>query len=136
MSNRKYEGDGHNEKIDPARLTIGCVLRMPYLSGSVSAFGDSTVTGIYVSYSPAREAKERTGKRHFPNLQAALLHANSSDYVFVKLARPYCYANNPFESMPNWLVGVEEYEVLGHRVVESHKVVVQSDGSYATFNSK
>lgn len=131
----KYANDGNVETIDPARLTLGSVVRMVCHSGAVSAFADSVVTGIYVSYFRSTHAFSQD-KEHFATLAEALAKAGKDDYVYVKLARPYLYCNNPFQSMPNWLVGVESYEVLGHRIIESHKVVVQSTGEYATYCAK
>jgi hypothetical protein len=131
----KYANDGNVETIDPARLTLGSVVRMVCHSGAVSAFDDSVVTGIYVSYFRSTHAFSQD-KEHFATLAEALAKAGKDDYAYVKLARPYCYCNNPFESMPNWLVGVETYEAMGNRVCETHKVVVMSDGSYATYRAK
>ena len=139
----KYQGDGHLEQIDPHRLTLGCVLRMPYSSGAIAPFSDCVVIGIQVSYGGPQRCALGVRKRHFPTLAQALakVHTGSrlnieTDTVWVKLARPYLYANNPLESMPNWLVGVETYEVLGNRVCETHQVVCLSTGEYAIYNSK
>ena len=137
----QYQGDGNTEVIDTARLTLGNVVRMPYQDGAVAPFSDSVVTGIFVSYGGAQRCKHGTDRRHFTTLQLALEHVRpatgnvvDTDTVYVKLARPYCYANNPFESIPNWLVGVETYEALGNRIVETHKVVCMSTGDYANYN--
>jgi len=132
----KYKGDGALEQINPERLTLGCVVRMPYGSGEVPAFGDSVIIGIHVSYSSKRTSKERCDKRHYETLAQALTQAQSGDFVVVSLARPYVYANNPFVSTPGWLVGCEKYEVMGDRIIDTHKVVVQSTGEYATYNIK
>jgi hypothetical protein len=129
----KYQGDGHNERIDPARLVLGSVLRMPYGSGSIPAFGDSVVTGIYVSY--ARTTSFGNNREHFSTLAEAMAKASKDDFVFVKLARPYTYCNNPFDTIPGWLVGVESYEAMGNRLIDTHRVVVQSTGEYATMRA-
>jgi hypothetical protein len=134
----KYDGDGNLEVIDPSRLTLGCVLRMPYKDGSVSAFGDNVVIGMWVSYSPKRAGEKGTDRKWFYNLQEAMDHCHSdingqTDYVFVQLARPYAYANT-IGCSANFLLGVEKYEVMGHRIQDSHKVVVQSTGQYANYS--
>lgn len=129
---RKYEGDGHLERIDAERLQVGCVVRMPYRSGGVSAYSDCTVTRIYV-----KSWKDSRDDTSYDNLHEALeAHKKSKDtYVWVKLSRPYLYANT-IGCVANWLVGVETYEVEGARLLDTHKVVVQSTGEYANHNAR
>lgn len=120
---RKYEGDGHLEHIDPERLTVGCVVRMPFSSGSVAAYSDATVTRIYVQSSNGDDTS-------YDNLLEALGTAKRGQTVTVTLSRPYLYSNT-VGCIANWLVGVETYNVVGARMMETHKVVVQSTGEYA-----
>lgn len=133
---RKYEGDGHLETIDPERLTLGCVVRMTSQGGGMSAFSDNVVIGMYVMWGTQRRKTAVSDKEHFLTLDAALKAATKDDYVMVVLTRPYLYASNVFGSMPNWLQGVERYEVYGNRITESHKVVVQATGEYICFMAK
>ncbi len=136
MSNRKYDGDGALEQIDPARLTLGNVLRSPYRSGLVPAFGDSVVIGIRVDLSTTRQNKGLGKSISCETLAGAMKEAKEGDYVVVTLARPYLYSNNPFLSMPSWLVGCDKHEVMSNRIQDTHKVVVNATGEYACFNVK
>lgn len=132
--NRKYDSDGHEEIIDPKRLTLGNVLRMRFRAG-LPTFSDNVVIGIKVSYGTARRSQMSMEYRHFNTLGEAQKHATSNDWIVVVLARPYLYCSNPFGSIPNYLVGAEKYEVTGERLIDTHKVVVMSTGEYACFMS-
>jgi hypothetical protein len=103
---------------------------------NLPAFSDNVVLGIKVSYHPKRQVAEKVDHRHFETLDAALKDQRKGDFVFVILARPYMYCSNVFGSMPNWLVGCEKYEAMGDRMLDTHKVVVQSTGEYATYMAK
>jgi len=119
------------EVIDPERLTLGNVLRKG--SSIRSAFDDAVIIGIHVSFGDK--------KVHFLTLDSAQKAASNADYIAISLARPYLYASNAFGSIPNWLTGVERYEVVGSRdvftrrtkVVDTHRVVVMSTGEYACY---
>lgn len=130
---RKYDTDGHMEHIDPDRLTLGNVLRWPHRDGSMTAFSDNVVIGIKVSYHHKRAAVERVDHRHFNTLADAIAHAKKDDYVYVLVARPYLYCSNAFGSMPGATMWAEKYEIPGDRILDTHKVVVQSTGEYASF---
>jgi len=119
------------ETIDPERLTIGCVVRMPHSDGSVSTFDDSVVTGI-----SNKSWKDPTRRPTFyDNLHEALKACKSDELTQVTLSRPYLYAHNIGGGMPNWLVGVTTFEAQGNRMVDTHRVVVQSTGEYANHNA-
>jgi len=62
--------------------------------------------------------------------------AQSSDYVVLTVVRPYLYASNVFGSIPNWLQGIERYEVMGNTLLDCHKVVVMSTGEYACYMAR
>jgi hypothetical protein len=126
---RKYACDGHVETIDPERLIVGCVLRMPYSDGGSPTFGDSVVTGICT-----KSWRDSTKHPTFhDNLLSALQAATKEEVVLVKLSRPYLFSNNIGGGMPNWLVGVETYDAIGHTLTDTHKVVVMSTGEYANY---
>lgn len=128
---RKYDSDGHEEAIDPERLTLGNVLRMRQRVG-LPTFSDNVVIGIKVVYGTIRRNKEGMDCRHFNTLAEATAHASlPNDWVIVQVARPYMYCSNSFGSTPNYLLGAEKYEVMGNRLVDSHRVVVMSTGEYA-----
>lgn len=131
----KYDGDGTMERIDPDRLTLGNVVRMNEKDGRMSAFSDSVVTRIRVTYCLDRKRKEGREYSTFNTLAEAFAHSTKEDYIDVKLARPYLY-----EHIGGWLVGAEQYEVDGRRMLDTHKVVVMSSGAYdrrtATFSTQ
>ncbi len=128
---RKYEGDGTLEDIDPERIILGVVVRMPYQSGAVPTFSDSVVTGIFnKSY---RDPTKRP--TFYDNLKEALDACKEGEMTQVKVSRPYLYAHNIGGAMPNWLVGVDTHECQGNRFAEQHKVVVMSTGEYANHNA-
>lgn len=126
----KYADDGHLELIEPERLIIGCVLRMANGEYS-SAFSDSVVTGISVTYKKNGESKEKWCE----SLDEALTVAHPVDgYIQVNLARPYLYANNIGGGLPGWLQGVENYKAEGKKLLSLYKVVVMSTGEYSNYN--
>ncbi len=124
---RKYEGDGHLEWIDGERLQVGCVVRMTYRSGAIPSFNDATITRIYV-----KSYKDLLVNVSYNNLHEALAAQKKDQCVWVKLSRPYLYANT-IGCVANWLVGVETYEVEGASLFDTHKVVVMSTGEYARY---
>ena len=132
---KMYEGDGNLERIDPTRLTIGNVVRMSYRDGGFTPFNDCVVLGIRVDLSTRRRDKGLQPHIHCETLAAAMKEAQPGDYVIVILGRPYMYADNPFASMPNAMMGYEKYEVYGDRIQDTHKVIVNSKGEYHSYMS-
>ena len=123
---RKYEGDGEMERIDPARLQVGHVLRMNGREDRMSAFSSSVVLQIKVSYSQKRQREEKVHEyMTFDTLGEALSSAKKDDWVYVKLARPFLY-----EHHGSPLMSCETYEVDAPRMLDCYKVVVQSTGEY------
>jgi len=132
---RKYEGDGTMERIDPARLQVGHVVRMNDREGRFNAFSSSVVLQIKVSYSQRRQREEKVHEyMTFDTLGEALSSAKKDDWVYVKLARPFLY-----EHIGSALMSCETYEVDAPRMLDNYKVVVQSTGEYdrrtATFTT-
>jgi hypothetical protein len=129
---RKYDADGYEERIDPERLTLGNVVRMKTLG--IPAFSDNVVLRITVHYYGKRQTEKRREYDVYDTLGEALESATKDDYVSVKLARPYMY-----EHIGGPLMGCENYEIDGRRMLDTHKVVVQSTGEYdrrtATFST-
>lgn len=136
MENKSYGNDGNLERIDPARLTIGNVLRMKYRGGGFTPFNDCVVLGIRVDLSGERQKRGLGRYAFFETLQAAINVAKPGDGVSVVLARPYLYADNAFLTMPNCLMNYERYEVSGDSIAETHSVIVNSTGEYACYITK
>lgn len=126
---QKYNGDGHNERIDPDRLTIGCVVRMPYRDGGIPAFDDSCVTDIVM----ANQYTPDVALRHYPTLEDALKDAEKHKGVdvFIKVARPYMTVQN-IGGITSPLIGIGTVTVQAWKFLEHYKVVAQSTGAYAT----
>lgn len=134
---KKYDTDGHEETIDPERLTLGNVIRRRHILSqdkpNLPTFSDNVVIGIKVQYGTARRKTKDQEYAHFNTLAEAQADATTNDYIILVVARPYLYADNAFGSMPNYMLGAERYEILwsARDPLTGYKVVVQSTGEYA-----